>query len=169
METNLLSAQSSRKRAKDKLPVTMPWQSVPYWPQAGLRAGGHPPDELIAGTCFQSTCLDFPDLSSPFSDLSLLCNPHLLPLSYSLSPFIPVQKQIMEAKCVSWLPGKASLKQEHKAGGGGLLSVSHVISARSRGRGGAEIEGARMEALRRGHWTKARASSRSHPNSGPRI
>lgn len=147
----------------------MPWQSVPCWPQAGLRAGGHPPDELIAGTCFQSTCLDFPDLSSPLSDLPLLCNPHLLPLSYSLSPFIPVQKQIMEAKCVSWLPGKASLQQEREGGGGGLLSASHVISAWSWGRGGAEIEGARIEALRWGHWTMARASSRSHPNRGPHI
>lgn len=72
--------------------------------QAGPRAG-HRPHYLRAGTCFQSPCLDFPDLSSPLSDLPLLTYfppPHTH-FSYSLSPFISVQKQIIQAKCVSWL------------------------------------------------------------------
>lgn len=82
----------------------------PYstFPPVSGRARGRPPpsDYLRAGTGFERTRLDFPDLSSPLSDLPLLTyslHPPTHTLSYSLSPFIPVQKQIIQAKCVSWL------------------------------------------------------------------
>lgn len=68
----------------------------------------------MAGTCFQSTRWDFPDLSSPLSDLPLLGDPPTHVLTHSLLSVL-FKKQTIQANCVSWLPGKAPPKQEHVA------------------------------------------------------
>lgn len=117
METNLLGSRRSRKPAKGRLPGLEPSEAragapptpAPPGRVTGKAQGRPPPSEQFrAGTCPESTYLDFPDLSSPHSDLPLLDHcPPPPPLSYSLSPFIPAQKQGLQAKCVSWLLGKA--------------------------------------------------------------
>lgn len=91
----------------------IPLQNIPSWLQAGPRAGRHlqiiselAPASQAHGWTFQI----FPPLSLTFP-YSLTPNT----LSYSLSPFIPVQKQRIEAKCDSWLPGKVSLQRDRVA------------------------------------------------------
>ena len=91
----------------------IPRQNIPSWLQAGPRAGRHLQiiSELaLASQAHGWTFQIFPLLSLTFP-YSLTPNT----LSYSLSPFIPVQKQRIEAKCDSWLPGKVSLQRDRVA------------------------------------------------------
>lgn len=76
--------------------------------QARPRAGRHPriSSELApAPKAHTWTFQIFPLLALTFP-CSITAPPTPL-LSYSLSPFIPAQKQGLRAKCVSWLLGKA--------------------------------------------------------------
>lgn len=98
METNLLGSRRSRKPAKGRLPGPAPSEAVPGGSPAPAppgwvthKAQGRPPpsDYFRAGTCPESTDSDFPDLSSPLSDLPLLghpSRPHFL--THSLLSFL---------------------------------------------------------------------------------
>lgn len=104
----------------------IPLQNIPSWLQAGPRAGRHlqiiselAPASQAHGWTFQI----FPPLSLTFP-YSLTPNT----LSYSLSPFIPVQKQRTEAKCDSWLPGKVTGWQLHCRGCGAGRAPSSLQS-----------------------------------------
>lgn len=99
METNLLGSRRSRKPAKGRLPGLEPSEAragapptpAPPGRVTGKAQGRPPPSEQFrAGTCPESTYLDFPDLSSPRSDLPLLdhCPPYPHFLTHSLLSFL---------------------------------------------------------------------------------
>lgn len=95
-------------------------------PQAGPRAG-HRPHYLRAGTCSESTCLDFPDLSSPLSDLPLLTDSPRHPPTHTLFlltlPFHFCSKTNNPGQMCQLASGKGSLQHElcggYTARGGG--------------------------------------------------
>lgn len=112
METNLLSAHRSREPDKGRLPGlaastrATPSQNIP----SGRRQGPGQATALITSELAPApkahawTFQIFPLLSLTFP-YSLIppATPQHTHFSYSLSPFISVQKQIIQAKCVSWL------------------------------------------------------------------